>query len=100
MTVKIEDMRPENQVRCRAKFTANIDGWVIRECVIFERDDGNLAAVPPIIRNGIRAVDIPEKHWFPFINAALAAYDEMRTREPEDAGLLRVIGETMEIAGL
>lgn len=82
MTVTIENMRPnpgDGVATFDAIFTG---GWVIRRCVVIRRPDGALAAVTPLVRNGIRAVTIPDHHWFPFINAALDAYASMVADRP------------------
>lgn len=97
MTVKIENMQP-NPGDGVATFDATFpDGWTIRKCVVIRRPNGDLAAVPPLVRNGIRAVTIPDKHWRPFIVAALDAYAEL-DGEAEDAGLRRVLAADMEDA--
>lgn len=103
MTVKIENMQP-NPGDGVATFDATFpDGWVIRKCVIIKRPNGDLAAVPPLVRNGIRAVTIPSKYWFEFIDCALDAYAEFEG-EAGDAGLRRVLGsgerESLARAGI
>ncbi len=102
MTVKIENMQ-HNPGDGVATFDAVFNsGWVIRRCVVIRRPDGNLAAVPPLVRS-VRSVTIPDKLWFPFINAALDAYEDFKD-EPQDAGLRRVLGvgerESLDEAGL
>jgi len=97
MTIIIENMQP-NPGDGVATFDATFpDGWTIRRCVIIKRPNGDLAAVPPLVRNGIRAVTIPSRFWFAFINAALDAFAAFEG-EPEDAGLRRVLCADMEDA--
>lgn len=96
--INITNMRLKRMKSIRAEFEAHIYGWVIRECVIVERPDGNLAALPPIIRNGIRAVTIAEEHWFPFVKAAVAEYRRVIKEPAEAAGLMRLLSAVSEEA--
>lgn len=101
--IEIENMR-WNPGRGVAVFDAHFDGgWTVRQCVIVTRDDGSLAALPPLVRDGVRAVQIPDRYWFDFINASLAAYDDFRSWRV-DAGVREVLGpaerESLGAAGL
>lgn len=100
--IKIENMRRNNRGGA-AIFDAHFDdGWIVRNCAVIERPDGSLAALPPLVREGIRSVQIPNQHWFDFITKALDAYAAF-DGEPEDAGLRRVLGaenETLARAGI
>jgi hypothetical protein len=78
-----------------AVFDAHIAGWTVRDCVVAERPDGRLSPLPPALRDGRRAVQVPDEYWL--ISAATAAYGRMKA---DDDGLRRVIGEEMERAGL
>lgn len=63
------------------------DGWTIQRCVTVQHTDGVRVALPPLVAPKTRAVSIPKRSWFPFITAALAAYDDFRqSAEGENEG--------------
>lgn len=87
--INISNMRP-GPGGAKATFDAEIDGWLLRDCVIVQRPEGNLSALPPTLRGGQRAVQVPDHLWFDFINAARSAYrqisGEVRWRELCEGG--------------
>lgn len=74
--INIENMRG-GPGGTKAIFDVKMDGWVVRDCIVVERPDGRLSALPPALRDGRRAVQVPDEMWFRFIRAALAAYRRM-----------------------
>ena len=74
--INIENMRA-GPGGTKAIFDAGMGGWLIRDCIVVERPDGSLSALPPALRDGRRAVQVPDEIWFRFIKAALAAYRQM-----------------------
>lgn len=100
MTVKIENMA-ENPGNGVATFDATFpDGWVIRRCVVVRRPNGRLSALPPLVREGIRAVGIPQKYWFQFITAALDAYGNFVGGAPDSGRLGVAEADSLTRAGL
>jgi len=85
-----------------ANFTVDVGPVRIAHCAVIEHDDGTLAAFIPRSQHGGKLIKFREpQDYAAFTSAALAAYDGMKpSAEPDDAGLRRAIGETMEIAGL
>ncbi|GAA4182752.1 hypothetical protein [Shinella granuli] len=81
--INISNMRP-GPGGAKATFDAEIEGWLLRDCVIVQRPDGNLSALPPTLRGGQRAVQIPDELWFDFINAARSAYRRISREEKWD----------------
>lgn len=78
--IRIENMRPGPGV-AKATFDTEIEGWLLRDCVIVQRPEGNLSALPPLVRGGRRAIQIPDDLWFDFVNAALSAYRRISREE-------------------
>lgn len=78
--INISNMRP-GPGGTKAIFDVEIDGWTVRDCVIVERPDGNLAALPPALRDRRRAVQVPDELWFDFVNSARSAYRRIRRDE-------------------
>lgn len=108
MKVTISNMRPGHG-RAQAVFDVDIDGWVIRECVIIRHDDGRVSAMTAVIRKSIRSVDIPDPQWRQFQKASVAAFEKWSAAgrpclvERDDAGMRRFLSaeeETLEMAGL
>lgn len=102
MTVQISNMHPHPGVPL-AEFDATFPGgWVIHDCVLIQQPNGNLAALPPLLRANRRAVTIAPQFWFEFINAAAEAYEEFA--ECDDVGPRRVLGaaetESLALAGI
>lgn len=85
-----------------ANFTVDIGPLRISHCAIIEHDDGSLAAFIPRSQHGGKLVKFHDhRDYAAFTAMALAAYEGMSSKgEPEDAGMRRAIGETMELAGL
>lgn len=78
--INISNMRP-GPGGAKATFDAEIEGWLLRDCVIVQRPEGNLSALPPVLRGGRRAVQVPDHLWFDFINAARSAYRRISREE-------------------
>lgn len=72
--IEIKNMRPCDHGRIQAQYDVAVEGYLIRGCVIIKRRDGALSALTPLLRDNVRSVDIPERHWFEFIERSLAAY--------------------------
>lgn len=96
--IRIENMRP-GPGGAKATFDAEIEGWLLRECVIVQRQEGNLSALPPTLRGGQRAVQVPDHLWFDFINAARSAYRRI-SREEQWGELCAGEREALEKAGI
>lgn len=96
--INISNMRP-GPGGAKATFDAEIDGWLLRECVIVQRPDGGEAALPPTLRGGQRAVQVPDHLWFDFINAARSAYRQI-SREEQWVKLCAGEQEALEKAGI
>ncbi len=102
MTIEISNMHRHPGAPL-VEFDATFPGgWVIHDCVLVQQPNGNLAALPPLLRASRRAVTIAPQHWFAFINAAQEAYEDFAGND--DAGLRRVLGaaeaESLAEAGL
>lgn len=93
--IYISNMRP-GPGGAKATFDAEIDGWLLRDCVIVQRPEGNLSALPPVLRGGRRAVQVPDHLWFDFVNSARSAY--RRIRRDEKWGELCAGGEEALVA--
>lgn len=121
----ITRMRPvrssvrEGGSRVLAYFDCEVRGIRINSCQVLQRENGDVAVTPPLIKCGndrFRAVKFPESSMMvDFFDAAMGEYRaakaalpadtgrvvrQTESREPDDAGLRRMIGETMDLAGL
>lgn len=96
--INISNMHP-GPGGAKAIFDAEIGGWAIRDCVIVQRPDGDLSALPPLLRDGRRAVQVPDDLWFDFVNAARSAYRRIRREEGWDE-LCAGGEEVLEKAGI
>jgi hypothetical protein len=96
--INISNMRP-GPGGAKATFDAEIDGWLLRDCVIVQRPEGNLSALPPALRGGQRAVQVPDHLWFDFINAARSAYRRI-SREEKWVDLCEGEQEVLAAAGI
>lgn len=96
--IRIENMRP-GPGGTKAIFDVEIDGWTVRDCVIVQRPDGNLAALPPALRGGQRAVQVPDHLWFDFVNSARSAYRRI-SRDEKWVELCEGEQEALRAAGI
>lgn len=102
MTIQISNMHAHPGAPL-VEFDATFPGgWVIHDCVLIQQANGNLAALPPLLRANRRAVTIAPQFWFAFISAAAEAYEEFASSD--DSGLRRVLGaaetESLALAGI
>lgn len=94
----IENMRP-GPGGTKAIFDVEIGGWTIRDCVIVQRPDGDLSALPPLLRDGRCAVQVPAELWPAFVQDGLAAYRRI-SREEQWRELCEGEQEALRAAGI
>lgn len=103
--IKITRWQPlKHDGRVIASFNFTVRGIIVR-AALFQRGGGGYQIVMPFTQHfqkngtGLTAVGLPGDVYHEVTAAAVAHYLGLGG-EPDDAGLRRMIGETMAIAGL